>query len=74
MITEKIARKKSKRVFFRNYQMDYVIEFDLHIDIVLIVYMFCAKIFFKKGWCEKILKSRDAQRGITQSMRGVLVV
>ena len=35
-------------------------EFDLYIDIVLIVYMFYIKdfflvLFFLKGWCDKIV-------------------
>ena len=41
-------------LFFGNYQMNYIAEFDLYIDIVLIVYMFCANFFFK-GWYEKIV-------------------
>ena len=48
----------------------YLTEFDMHIDIVLIVYMFCTKILFffflLKGWCEKIVKSWDALGGITK--------
>ena len=44
--------------------MNYLTEFDLDIKIVLIVYMFFAKILFLKVE-NKIVKSRDAQRGIT---------
>ena len=32
---------------FVNYQLNYLTEFDMYIDIVLIVYIFCAKIFLK---------------------------
>ena len=51
-----------------SYRMDYVPEFDLHKDIALIAYMFCAKTFFSffKGWYEKTLKSEDVQGNIGQ--------
>ena len=39
-------------------------EFDLDIDIVLIVYMFGGKVIFFKGWFEKI-KSGDTQGDVT---------
>ena len=40
-------------------------EFDLCIDVVLIVYMFIAKMFFVlKEWCDKLVKSEDAQESI----------
>ena len=49
------CRNNGKRKNLRgNYLMNYL-EFDLYLDIVLIVYMFCAKILFK-GWCKKIVK------------------
>ena len=38
--------------------MNYLTEFDLLKDIVLIVYMFCATNFFK-GWYEKIEKKGE---------------
>ena len=51
--------------------MSYLTEFDLHIDIVLIVYkdivlivyMFCAKILIFKGSCGKIIKKVSKCRG-----------
>ena len=63
MISEKKCKKKNLRVF----QMNSLKEFDLYIDIVLIVYMFCIKILFFLGWCEKIVKTRDAQGGIKKN-------
>ena len=49
MILEKNwLKKKFKRAFFRNYQMNYLIEFDLYIDFVLIVNMFCTKIDIRR--------------------------
>ena len=45
--------------------MNYVTEFDLNIDFVLIVSTFWAKfILLFKGLCEKIVKRCDAQRGV----------
>ena len=37
--------RKNIRGIFVNYRINYLIEFDLYIDITLIVFMFCAKIF-----------------------------
>ena len=50
MISEMIVRKRIYEGIFGNYQMKYFREFNLHADIVLIVYMFCVKIilFFSK--------------------------
>ena len=42
--------------------MNYFIEFDLYIDIVLTAYIFWAKIF-SLSWCEKIVKKEDAYEG-----------
>ena len=56
----------------------YLTEFDMHIDIVLIVYMFCTKILFFfflfKGWCEKIVKSGDFQGGITNKQIIIIII
>ena len=46
MISEKMFRKKIQRSFVGNYQMNYLREFNLCIDIVLIVNLFSAKILF----------------------------
>ena len=43
MISEIMVREEFD---FGNYGMNYLREFDLYIDIVLIVYMFYVKIFF----------------------------
>ena len=44
--------------------MNYLTEFDLNTDIVLIVYMLCAKILFflpfLKVWYENLVKSGNA--------------
>ena len=46
--------------------MNYLREFGVYIDIILILKVFNAKIlFFFKGRCEKIIKCGDAQGGIT---------
>ena len=50
---------------FRFCEQSDELLFDLYIDIVLIVYMFYAKILFFKGWYEKIVKRGDAQGGKT---------
>ena len=42
-----------------NYWLNYLTEFNLYINIVLIVIMICVKIFFLK-----IVKSRDDHGGI----------
>ena len=52
--------------------MNYLTEHELYINIVSIVYIFCSKILFlekkkKEGWCEKILRSGDAQGGLTNN-------
>ena len=40
-------KKQTKKVsFWGNYQMKYQTKFDLYIDSILIVFMFCVKIFF----------------------------
>ena len=45
MISEIMVRKNEEGIL-GNYQMNYLTEFDLYIDTVLTVYMFCVKIFF----------------------------
>ena len=50
--------KKFLEGIFGNHWMNYWT--DVHIDIVLIMYIFWAKIFFK-GWGEKIVKNGDVQ-------------
>ena len=40
-----------------------LIESDLYIDTVIILYIFCAKIIFLKDWCEKIVKKRWETQG-----------
>ena len=45
--SRKDGKKKKLRMHFENYQMNYLIEFDLNIHIILIVYIFRAKIIFK---------------------------
>ena len=40
-------------------------KFNLYIDIVLILYIFCANILFFTGSDEEIVKRKDIQRGIT---------
>ena len=51
MISE--IRQRFYEGIFGNYQMNYLTEFELYIDIGLIVYIFCAKFFFFK----KLVKS-----------------
>ena len=46
MISEKNSKKRIQEGIFRNYWMNYLTEFDMYIDIVLLVYMFFAMIFF----------------------------
>ena len=46
MISERMVRQKIQEDIFGNYLMNYLTEFDSHKDIVLIVYIFYAKIFF----------------------------
>ena len=49
---------------------DELTEFDLYIDTVFIVYIFCSKGFvFSKCWCEKTVKRGDTQRGITKIIK-----
>ena len=38
-------------------------------DIILIIYIFCVKIFWFKDWYEKILKSENVQGG-----RGIIII
>ena len=47
MVPEKWSEKGFKREFLGSYQMNRLTEFDLYIDIVSIVQMFCAKIFLR---------------------------
>ena len=49
---------KFKGDVFGNYKMNSSTEFELYLDIVLILIMFCAKSSFLKGWCEKIVKKK----------------
>ena len=46
MISEIMVRKRNKEEILGKYQINYITEFDLYTDIVLIVHMFCAKILF----------------------------
>ena len=48
MTSEMIVRKimRVKEGISRNNQMNDITEFDLYVDIVLIVYMMCTKIVF----------------------------
>ena len=48
MIFEKMENKKILEGIFGNYRINYLTKFDLFKDIVLIAYMFCAKILFLK--------------------------
>ena len=43
---KKNSKKRIWESILGNNQMNYLIEFDLYLDIVLIMYMFCATIFF----------------------------
>ena len=61
-----ISEIMSQKEILGNYLMNYLTEFDLNVDIVLIVYMLCSKIFFK-GWLEKLIKTRDTQGNITKN-------
>ena len=40
MISETMVRKRNLLVILGNYCMNYLKEFDLYVDIVLILYMF----------------------------------
>ena len=51
-----MVRKRIQEVIFGNYQMNYLIEFDLYI-------------LYFKGWCEKIVKTGDTQKGITKKIK-----
>ena len=44
--SEKIVRKTVEENIFEIYWINYLTEFNLSIDILLILYVFCAKIFF----------------------------
>ena len=44
MISEIMVRKRIPEGIFGNYQMNYWTEFDLYIDIILIVDIFCVNI------------------------------
>ena len=44
MIWEKMLRKRIKEGIFGNCKINYLKEFDVYVDIVLILYMFCTKI------------------------------
>ena len=57
-------KKKIAGSIFGNNPMNYLREYDLSVDIILIVYMLCVNFFFK-GRSEKIVKDRHTQRGIT---------
>ena len=46
MISEKMFWNRIEEGIFGNDRMDYCTEFDLYIDILLIVYMCCANILF----------------------------
>ena len=46
MVSEKIRKKTNLGGIFGNSQMNYFTEFDLNIDIVLVMYIFCSKIIF----------------------------
>ena len=46
MVSGRIVKKKVG--IFHNYQMNYLIEFDLHIDILSILHMFWAKMVKKE--------------------------
>ena len=46
MVSEKTVSIQES--IFWNYEMNYLIEFDLYINIGLIVYMFCVMIFLKR--------------------------
>ena len=52
--------------------MNFLKEFILYIDIVLIELRFCAKILFFLGWYEKIIKI-DAQVGVTDHPNNSIV-
>ena len=58
-------KKKNLRSHFGNYWMNYSTKFDLYIDIVLIVYIFCANVLFSflfLGWCKKNIKKGRCPR------------
>ena len=59
----KNGKKNNYGRHFVNHRINYLTEFDLNIDIMLILYMFWGKILypFFKGWWENIGKSGDAQ-------------
>ena len=48
MILKIMVRKRILEGILGNCRMNYLTEFDLYIDIVLIVYMFCTNILFIK--------------------------
>ena len=57
-----MVRNKNRESIFGNNLMNFLKEFDLYIDVVLMLYMFCVKIIhFLKVRCEKIVKSGDAK-------------
>ena len=58
--------KRIKEAILENCWIDYFKDFDIYIDIELIVYMFCTKILFFKRWCEKIVKRGFVEGGITK--------
>ena len=46
MISEILVRKRILEGILGNYQMNYITEFDLDVDIVLMIYIFCPNFFF----------------------------
>ena len=64
----KKCQEKEFMVLFLIYQMNYLTEFNLYkLNCINSVYILCKDSFFFRGWCEKIVKSGDAQRGITNN-------
>ena len=52
-----MVKKRISENIFGNYLMNYLTEFDLYLDIVLIEYMFCAKTLFFKVDLRRLQKT-----------------
>ena len=56
MMSEIMVRRRIYEGILGNYLINYLTEFDVFIDIVLILHMFYARILLLKGCSEKIVK------------------
>ena len=58
---------------FGNYQMNYLTEFDMDKDILIIVLMFLSKKKKIKGWCGEKVKSWEVQGDIKKQIIIIII-